>query len=76
MFTLNLLNVGDKAVIKEISDDSNLKLKLLDLGFVNGNFIECLYLSPFRGLTAYKIMDTVIALRDIDSSCIMVEKYG
>ena len=41
-----------------------------------GNIIECLYLSPFKGLTAYKVLDTVIALRDMDLFKVMVDYNG
>ncbi len=75
MFTLDLLNTGSTAKICNISDNLDLKLRLLDIGFVNGSRIECLYLSPFKGLTAYKVKDTVIALRKEDASLITVECY-
>lgn len=73
MQCLKKLKIGDIGIIKSISDDSYLKLRLLDIGFTNGSCIECIYESPFGGLRAYRIKNMVIGLRDKDASHIFLE---
>lgn len=76
--TLNNIKLDKKFIIKEINIDGNLKNRLLDLGFIKGNEITCIYESPSKNPRAYKILNSVIALRNEDAKNILVEgdKYG
>lgn len=72
MISLNKLNLNDKAKVITISDNSLIKRRLLDIGIIPGITIEKILVSPFKGISAYLVMDSIIAIRDIDASCIEV----
>ena len=42
--------------------------RMEDLGFLPGQQVTALHTPPFGGITAYQVLDTVIALRDTDAS--------
>ena len=44
--TLNELNVGEKALVKNINDNSLMKQRFIDIGIVSGTKIECVLSSP------------------------------
>ncbi len=73
---MNLLNaaLGEKYTVCNISDKRDMKLRLCDLGIIEGASIIPLFKSPFGEPTAYKVLGAVIALRSEDSECITVEK--
>ncbi len=73
MLKLNQLKIGEKAILQNIEDDLEIKKRLLDIGFTKGSLIECMMRSAFHGPVAYKIKNTIIALRDEDSKKIHVE---
>lgn len=70
---LNSLNIGDKVKIDKICDNLELKSRLIDMGFTKDSEIECILKACFNGPIAYKIKNTVIALRQRDASKIMVK---
>lgn len=72
MFLSNM-SIGDKAIIKKITADPNIKRRLLDLGLIEGTEVECILKSPFNDPLAYLIRGTVIAIRKDDSRKIEVE---
>ena len=75
MNSLNNLKKGE--ISKEISIDNNLKIKkrLLDIGLNNNEKIECVLINPSNNMKAYKIKNTVIALRNTDSKYIKIGDY-
>jgi len=73
MCQLNQLKIGQSGILNKIEDDLEIKKRLLDIGFTKGSKIECMMRASFRGPIAYKIKNTVIALREIDSKKISVE---
>lgn len=73
MCELNKLKIGQKAILQKIEDDLEIKKRLLDIGFTKGSQIECVRKASFHGPVAYKIKNTIIALRDIDTRKIHVE---
>lgn len=44
-----------------------------DLGFLPGQRVTALHTAPFGGITAYQVLDTVIALRDTDARRITLQ---
>jgi len=72
MNSLNNLKKGE--ISKIISIDNNLKIKkrLLDIGLNNNEKIECVLINPSNNMKAYKIKNTVIALRNTDSKYIKI----
>lgn len=70
---LSDMKVGDKAIIKELNANDNIKRRLLDLGLIKGTYIECVLESPFNDPLAYLIRGAVIAIRKEDSRNIEVD---
>ncbi len=70
---LSDLKVGDKAIIKKMVTNENIKRRLLDLGLIEGTKIECVLKSFCNDPLAYIIRGAVIAIRKSDSSNIEVE---
>lgn len=70
---LNDLKLGEKGILKNIADDLEIKKRLQDIGFTKNSQIECVLTSAFKGPIAYRIKNTVIALRRDDAKKILVE---
>ena len=64
---------GVKVKILEVNNTGNIRRRLLDLGFIPGVMVSAILQSPFKDPIAYKIKNTVIALRNEDSKQILVE---
>lgn len=71
--TLDCLGLNKKAKIIKIDNDNLFKRRLMDLGFIEGNIVQCVLVSPFKDPIAYKVLNTVIAVRKKDSKKILVE---
>ena len=72
--TLNELNVGESAKVIEISEESSLKQRLVDLGVSVGMNICCTLVSPGKNPKAYMIRGATIAIRNEDAKFIKVER--
>lgn len=72
MISLDKININDKVRVVSISDESVIKRRLLDIGIIPGIEIEKILVSPFKGMSAYLVMDSLIAIRDNDAMCIEV----
>ena len=72
MVTLDKLILNKRVKVVTISDNSLIKRRLLDIGIIPGIDIEKIMLSPFKGICAYLVMDSIIAIRDDDASDIEV----
>jgi len=70
--SLNCLQPGKRAVVKEILTDPWLIARLRDLGLVPGTQIDCCYRSPGGQVTALGFRGTVVALRTEDLKQIQV----
>ncbi len=70
--TLNNLPLNHKGVIKSLNNTGTIRRRLLDLGLVKGTIIVPVLVSPSKGLRAFLVRGTLIALRDEDSSNIKV----
>lgn len=72
MNTLGDLKIGEKGIIKEISPSSELRRRLMDIGFLKGEEVLCTLKSFGGGMTAYEIKGTVIALREKNAREILI----
>lgn len=72
--TLNNLKVGHSAVVKDIHNQSSERRRLFDLGILPGTRIENVMLSPLGDPVAYRIRNTVVALRHEQAVLIEVEE--
>lgn len=50
------------------------RLRLFDLGFFRGSRVLPLYECAGGGTRVYRVKDTLIALRNRDAACILVEE--
>lgn len=71
--TLDCLQLNQKGKIISINNKEDIRRRLMDLGFIEGNEVKCVLYSPFNDPVAYKILNTIIALRKEDSKYIDVE---
>lgn len=70
---MNDLKCGEKAVVKKMNADVNIKRRLQDIGLIDGTQIECIGKSPLGDPIAFMIRGAVIAIRNEDSSKIIVD---
>lgn len=67
------MKVGNKAIVKKIVANDNIKRRLLDIGLIEGTNVECVLKSPFNDPTAYLIRGAIIAIRKEDCNKIEVD---
>ena len=72
--TLAEIPAGRSAVVYALSAEGGLRRRLLDLGFTPGASLTCLFAAPFRDPRAYRVRDTIIALRDDDAREILLRE--
>ncbi len=70
--TLNSLKVGQTATVKKLRSTGSMRRRLQDIGLIEGTQVECLQKSPSGDPIAYLIRGAVIALRQEDSSNVMI----
>lgn len=70
--TLNKLEVNERSRIVRVRGEEILKRRFLDLGFIPGEGVECVLISPFKDPKAYRIKGNIIALRNSDASNVEV----
>ena len=74
MLPLSRLSLEHTARILSLSAEEPLRGRLLDLGFVPESEITPLFAAPLGDPRAYRICDTVIALRQKDAAMVAVEE--
>lgn len=72
-FTLNKVQEGKSATVKELLAMGSMRRRLQDIGFVEGTHVVCLQKSPSGDPTAYLVRGAVIALRSETSREIVIE---
>ena len=70
--SLNELNPGETAVVKELKTRGSIRRRLLDIGLVKDTKIECIGKSPAGDPAAFLIRGAVIAIRSEDMKDIVV----
>ena len=70
--SLNELNPGETAVVKELKTRGSIRRRLLDIGLVKDTKIECVGKSPVGDPAAFLIRGAVIAIRSEDMKDIVV----
>ena len=73
IFSLDKSILDKECIIISINNNSKIKERLTDLGFIKGTNIQKVLTSPFGGISAYYLLGTLIALRNIDAKEIMVQ---
>jgi len=71
-YTLNSLELGQKAKVINLETTGTMRRRLQDLGIIDGTKIECLQKNFSGDLKAFLIRGATIALRAEDSSSVNV----
>lgn len=64
--------MGQLAIINKINSCGDVKVRLYDMGLIEGTKIQLVLISPSKKIKAYNFRNTLIALRDIDAKNILV----
>jgi Fe2+ transport system protein FeoA len=72
--TLDKLAVGQTATIKNLRNQSAERRRLLDLGILPGTLIENVMASPLGDPVAYRVRNSVVALRREQAELIEIEE--
>ena len=70
---LDELKEGEKGIIKSFNSNSELKIRLMGLGFVKGSEIELKKIAPLRDPIDVKIKGYDISLRKSEARNIEIE---
>ncbi|MGN1333626.1 MAG: ferrous iron transport protein B [Anaerovoracaceae bacterium] len=73
IISLNEIEVGQEARIKEILSSGSMRRRLLDIGLIKGTKIKCVGKSPAGDPLAFYIRGAVIAIREEDCRNIIAE---
>ena len=71
--TLAQLGVGQSSRVTAVSLNGVKRTRMQELGFIPGALVTALQESPFGDPVAYRVLDTVIALRRSDAQNIEIE---
>lgn len=76
MDNLSLKDIGyeEEVYVNKIITDKAIKRRLLDIGLSKNTVVVPLFKSLSGGIRAYKIRDSIIAIRDDDASNILVRR--
>lgn len=70
---LSEIGIGQYAQVIGINGNDKTALRLIEMGFSSGTVIEVLYSAMGKNLTAYKVKNTVLALRTETADKIIVK---
>lgn len=70
---LNRIPVGGVGTVRAVTAAGTMRGRFFDIGLIEDTRVECLQKSPSGDPAAYLIRGAVIALRNEDSSKILVE---
>ena len=73
MYSIADLKKGEKAIIKDVSDN-NIPLKLLEMGCLPGNEVEIIQLAPLLGPIYININGSRLAIRKETARLVIIEK--
>ncbi|MCI9408806.1 MAG: ferrous iron transport protein A [Oscillospiraceae bacterium] len=71
--TLFNMREGTSAIVSKLLNEGGMRRRLQDIGLIEGTSVLCLQRSPAGDPIAYLIRGAVIALREEDSSKVLVE---
>ncbi len=74
--TLDLLRVGEKAIIIKVNNKGDIRRRLLDIGLIPGTEVESILKSPSGDPAAFLIRGSLFAIRSEDASKIEIEVLG
>lgn len=71
--SLDEIKLNEKAIIKKVECQGNIKRRLLDLGFIKETEITPILISPSKDPRAFYIRGSTIALRKEDAKNVLVK---
>ncbi|NDJ54658.1 MAG: ferrous iron transport protein A [Chloroflexi bacterium] len=71
-FSLDQLKIGQAAIVQDLTCQGLTRRRLMDLGILPGTRLVAELSSPLGDPTAYRVRDTLIALRRDQASLIEV----
>lgn len=75
-YSLDKLKIGNSAKVIKIDNVGSIRRRLLDIGLIPGTIVTVTLISPFNDPIAYKIRNSLIAIRKNDSKNIIVEELN
>lgn len=73
MKSLNDLKINEESIIAIVDTDKSIKRRLMDIGFVKGEKVKLILKNFGDNMRAYKIKNTVMALRVSDTKNILIK---
>ena len=73
MKSLNELKINEEGIIAVVKTDKSIKRRLMDIGFVKGEKDKLILKNFGDNMRAYKIKNTVMALRVSDTKNILIK---
>ena len=74
MKSLNDLKINEEGIIVKVYTKQNIKRRLMDIGFVKGEKVKLILKNFGDNMRAYKIKNTVMALRVDDTKNILIRE--
>lgn len=72
ILTLKVGELGEITGFKQL----DLPLKFAEMGLMEGNTVEVLFIAPFKDPIAIKVCDYVLALRKSEAAQVWIKKIG
>lgn len=72
--TLDMLKMGETAIVKKINNVDTERRRLLDLGILPGTRIENVMPSPLGDPVAYRVRNSTVALRRAQAQLIEIQE--
>ena len=70
--SLDEIKLNEKAIIKKVECQGNIKRRLLDLGLVKGTKIVPILVSPVKDPRAFLVRGSIVAIREEEAENIEV----
>lgn len=71
--TLNDLQTGESAVIKQVHGSGAFRKRITEMGFVKGQVVTVVKAAPFKGPVEYRIMSGTVSLRRNEARLIDID---
>jgi len=71
--TLDKMKINEKAIVKQIIENSTMERRFLDIGLTAGTKIECVLVSFGGEMKAYRIKGATIGIRKEDARLVEIE---
>lgn len=68
------LRIGETAIILGVEGEDKLCKRLRELGFIKGTKVQIAFFSPSKDPIAYRIFNSVIAIRSESASMIKIKR--